>query len=161
MIAVLQAGPQYTAVLALVLAAIASPVTAIVTFLIGRAVKKQDWNRQDEVAERVAWAAKLLEENTSKVNGKLNSLEDGQKQIHILVNSNLTAQMDARRSSLVRELAVLRELAAIKTKSDNKPMPETFEAIKTAKESLNELEAQLKDRLAATKKGKMEVKEPV
>ncbi len=148
-----------TVIIALATSTLAPTILLTVQLIAQRAKTRAEWKRQDEVSERVAWAAKLLESNTSHTNGMLDELHAGQKQIHTLVNSNLTAEMQARKDSMVRELAVLREMAAMKTKANDKPFPETMQAIKSVKGSLAELSAQLQDRLAATQKGETEAKQ--
>lgn len=88
-----------------------------------RAEKEQDWARQDLVAARAETAAgRLLESqallaqqaeraatvlahNTEHVTEQLEALGDGQKVIHTLVNSNMTAaiqaELDAKRALLL------------------------------------------------------------
>jgi len=78
-----------------------------------RLEKQQDWDRQDIVAERAAEAArsllasqvlisdqakaaaKALAEGTAVITDQLKVLDGGQKVIHGLVNSTLTASMQA------------------------------------------------------------------
>lgn len=128
--------------------------------------KAEDWRRQDDVAARVAAAAKassdeiamradlllkaqqdtilrtdevarIAAENDQKMNGKLDS-------IHTLVNSDMTAARTAERDSM--KLLVL-ALKRIGTKS-----PEEQDEIVRVEKRIEELNQILADRLAAQAK---------
>jgi hypothetical protein len=147
-------------VITTVIAVVAAPaIMATIQYAFQRGMKKQDWARQDVVAERVEQAARILKDTTAHTDATLVELKTGQKQIHTLVNSNLTSEMQSRKDSIERELVSLNELVSLKRKLRVKPNPRTLVAIKTAEASLAELELQLEDRIAATKKGEAEARE--
>jgi len=126
--------------------------------------------RQDEVAEKAAEAAELLATaqkasadkaaeaaalllksnekvaNTAAKTAQVTS--DKLDVIHTLVNSNMTAAMqselDARRIALAQML----EIVELKRGNKLEPTKEVLEAIGSLKGKINELEAQLKDRLS-------------
>jgi hypothetical protein len=150
-----------------------SPI--ILAWLVNRG-KKQDWARQDRVAEQAAKAAELLLERqdavaakaeavaskaaeaaklllaanervattTSLTNGKLDGLQSLAETTHALVNSNMTASMQAELNATVREVAGLKEILALK---GTKPSIESLAAIETAQNRISELQAVLADRL--------------
>jgi hypothetical protein len=145
-----------------IVTAIGSPaVLAILSsYLTNRARRKEkveDWKRQDEVADRVKEAATLVQEvaktaaeTTTDTNGKLDELKKGQKQIHTLVNSNLTASMRRELDATVRELAGMNELVAVKRKLGDEPSEATLTTIKVTEETIRELTATLNDRNTQT-----------
>jgi hypothetical protein len=98
--------------------------------------KKKDWEREDEVARR----AKVASE---QVQGQL-------RQIHTLVNSNLTASMKGELEATMAKLVVLRKLAGrdlrdniIVSATDKKEITDTERRV-------NEMTATLNERLKQT-----------
>jgi len=129
--------------------------------------READWARQDQVAakaekaaadlaksqkmiaDKAAEAAELLLANNERVartqqetNGKLDV-------IHTLVNSNMTAAMQSEFDAVARELAMMREVAALKQAAGQEPSPETLAAISATEAKLHELDAALADRAKA------------
>lgn len=133
-------------VLAIVVASLVSPaVLAVITSRIARSNKREDWRRSDEVATQAAEAARLLLVENRKVaataavtNGKLDV-------IHTLVNSNMTAAMQAQLAALKAQLVLMDRLAATGDSS-----AEELDAVAMVEAQITELEAALHDRLAAT-----------
>jgi hypothetical protein len=115
-----------------------------------RSDKREDWARQDAVAEKAAEAAKLLlaanervAKTAAETNGKLDV-------IHTLVNSNMTAAMQAELDATSRELVSLREITALKQAAGLEPTPAALAAVQATEAKIAELTAALRDRLAQT-----------
>jgi hypothetical protein len=112
--------------------------------------KEQDWARQDAVAAQAAKAAELLLVANERVaqtaevtNGKLDV-------IHTLVNSNMTAAMQAQLVALQGQLVLMNRVATLKGEAGTKPNENEVAAIVAVEAQIAELGAALKDRLAAT-----------
>jgi len=121
-------------ILLVVLAAIIGPV--ILNWLTGRRSdrnRKEDWARQDRVAEKAAIAVAL---NDTKLN-----------QIHTLVNSEMT---DARQEILnqtVLLLGMYRKTIQADNKAGRPSLPEDLAAVTSAETKVRELRILLADRL--------------
>ena len=72
-------------------------------------------------------------------------------QIHTLVNNNMTAAMEDQLEARKSSLASLQEIVALRKESGASPNPDSVAAIESIKEKIGDLEAQLSDRLKATK----------
>jgi hypothetical protein len=114
--------------------------------------KKQDWERQDKVAAKAEESARLLLESNERIariteetaksqNGKLD-------QIHVLVNSAMTAEMEKGLASHKAILALLVRLA-----------PEEVAQIDATKKLIAALETQLAERLKQTQAADLARKE--
>lgn len=132
--------------------------------------KQQDWDRQDEVASRVEEAAAearevakraqrtadLLVESNERVAAdaaKANEYVSGQlQQIHTLVNSNMTAAMQAELDARQAQLITLRELVALKQDAGHTPSADVVQTVTQLEMKIAELEANLHDRLEQTRK---------
>jgi len=104
---------------------------------------------QKRIADQAAEAARLLLDANERVaktaqvtNGKLDV-------IHTLVNSNMTAAMQAEYDATVRELAMMREVLALKEAAGGSPGPESEAAIAATEAKLAQLAAALEDRAQA------------
>jgi hypothetical protein len=162
----------------LVAAIVASGPTilAIVTNRQRTRDKEIDWARQDVVADRVtdaavkakavaeqaaeaarlllerqdaadaqrAVAADLLVAANERLGGKLDV-------IHTLVNSNMTAAMQAEYDATVRELAMMREVVALNHAAGREASAEALGAIAATDVKVADLWATLQDRLHQTK----------
>jgi hypothetical protein len=91
-----------------------------------------------------------------KINTSLLRLVAGQEQIHTLVNSNLTAQMNDTLDATVRDLASLQEIVALKGREGREPTAEALQVIEATESRIGELRAKLRDRAEATEIGKAE-----
>lgn len=136
-----------------VVATISPLILAVVTRYLNRSDKREDWARQDAVASRVAAAAVKVEKvaktaakNQSTTDKKLDDLAEGQREIHTLVNSNMTATMQDSHDSTVRELIALREITRLTEASGATPDPATAIAIEMAEAKVAELEVTLSAR---------------
>jgi hypothetical protein len=151
-------------------------ILAVVTYRQRRQEKAEDWARQDLVADRVteaaaaaedvatqaATAARLLLERqdaaeaqravaadllvaaNERLGGKLDI-------IHTLVNSNMTSAMQAELDATVREVAMMREVVALKQTAGHEASAEAMAAIDATDEKVQELRSALIDRLHQTK----------
>jgi hypothetical protein len=98
-----------------------------------------DWARQDALAAAAKEAADEVAKQTS---GKLDA-------IHGLVDGAFTAAMRAELDATRRELAMMREVVAIKQAAGHEPTVETLAAIEATNAKILALAAQLADREAA------------
>ena len=71
-------------------------------------------------------------------------------QIHMLVNSNLTASIHAELDATIREVAMMREVIALKRAAGHEPSDEAAQAVAATDARIAELRASLGDRLRAT-----------
>src|SRR5688572_18678682 len=94
--------------------------------------RRIDIKRQDLVSIQVVNASDITNE-------KLDT-------IHILVNSNMTAAMQAELDATVRELAMMREVISLNKAAGRKPSAEAIAALEMTQEKINELRSQLEDR---------------
>lgn len=137
-----------------------------------RREKVEDYARQDKVASQAAEAARLLEERqnvtaarAAEVARKL--LESNERvatesaaasaitngklaQIHELVNSNLTAQMQEGHVSLVQQEILMREVIRLNREAGREPSTEAIAALAAVQVRINEIASQLQDRASAT-----------
>lgn len=135
-----------------------------------REEKQEDWARQDKVAEQAERAAALLLERQDAVaaqaaeaasllldanervaetaavtNGKLDV-------IHTLVNSNMTAAMQAELDATVRELAMMHEVIDMKRAAGAEPSVAALAAVEATATKIDELQVTLADRLKQNEK---------
>lgn len=110
---------------------------------------------QTKVADKAAEAAALLLEANERVarqTAEADSATQGQlREIHGLVNSNLTAAMRAEYEAVAQQLVVMRELAALRAEVGQEPSMEARSAIQSIEARVAELHANLGDRLEATR----------
>jgi uncharacterized membrane protein len=124
-----------TAVLA-IFASITAPVILMNrTAAMHREDRLADYARQDAIA----LAARTASEKT---NEKLDV-------IHTLVNSNMTAAMQAELDAIRREIVMMREVVALNLAAGREPTVEALAAIEATKLKITALEAQLAYRAAA------------
>jgi hypothetical protein len=102
-------------------------------------VQAADWARQDAVADRLLAANERVAESTKSTNGKLDV-------IHALVNSNMTSAMQGEHDAMVRELAMMREVIALKQANGHAPGVETLATIEATERKIADLDAILADR---------------
>jgi hypothetical protein len=105
----------------------------------------------EEVAAKADEAARLLLDENRKVADRADQTIEKLDIIHTLVNSNMTAAMKAEMDATVRELALMREIVAMKKTSGQEPSVETLAAIEATGAKIAELSASLSDRIEATK----------
>lgn len=115
--------------------------------------KQQDWARQDDVAKAAKSAAtaaqstqKALVTSSRRTRKQLTHLEAQAQEIHGLVNSNLTIQMQNEYDGLIREKAALTEIIRLTKKSGDEPLQETLDAVIAAESKIADLSVNLIDR---------------
>ena len=129
----------------------------ILAWLTGRqrhADKLEDYARQDAVAAAANKAAKeaadaaalLIKTNQENSDKQLDKLGV----IHTLVNSGMTAAIQAELDATIRELALMHEIIDLKVTSGGKPLPVAERAVVLTEARVAELTAVLKDRKLAT-----------
>lgn len=129
-----------------IIAGVLGPV--ILAWLTGRqrhAEKVEDWRRQDEVAARLVVANKVVSANSDKLDANTDKLDE----IHTLVNSNMTKVMQAELDATVREAALMREVVELNRAAGREPTQHMLDAIVETDAKINELRANIKDRLDA------------
>jgi hypothetical protein len=159
-----------------IVVAVCSPIgPALVAWVQSRnrrAEKKQDYAREDAVAKQAAEAARLLVErqdaiaaratetakllatNTAAVAESAQRTSDKLDVIHVLVNSNMTAAMQAEFDATTREAAMIQEVMDLKRAAGTAPTVEALAALESARAKIAQLGATLADRLDATAAGK-------
>jgi uncharacterized protein (DUF2342 family) len=130
-----------------VFASVAAAVTASVILSIRneqvhRIAFLADNARQDRSVSRMVDANKRAAESTQATNEKLDV-------IHALVNSNLTAVMQAELDATVRVLALLKEVAELRRAAGHEPSREGLDAITATELRISELRSVLTDRQQA------------
>lgn len=128
--------------------------------------KEQDYARQDEVAAQLeqrqdkaeakaAQVAELLLASNKRVEKQaaaVAEVTDGKlNQIHELVNSTLTSQIEESHGALTQQLVLMREVIALHKAAGRKPSADALESIQVIERKVAELAAKLSDRAAATK----------
>jgi hypothetical protein len=133
----------WTAIFTMLIVQIVAPT---MLYLQRRAEKREDWRRMDTVAEKVEEARKALEASdelagvrAQKIDGKLNV-------IHTLVNSQMTAAMQAELDATTRELAMMREVIDLKERAGHPASEAATAALQTTERKVNELRTALSDR---------------
>lgn len=133
----------------------------LMAWLTNRHLRKQkieDYRRQDEVARKAeevavrvasnARAMQLAGERQEKfaviTQGKLDV-------IHALVNSSMTAAMQAELDATVRELAMMREVILLNRIAGKEPSVDALAAVELTATRISELATALSDRLKAGK----------
>lgn len=137
------------AVPAIVTGAIAPLATVLITNRSRRKDKEQDWARQDAVAAQAREAARLLLDANERVAATTQVTNAKLDVIHTLVNSNMTAAMQAELDATVRELAMMGEVIELKRANGHEPSVNTLATFKATELRIGELKATLADRLKA------------
>lgn len=118
----------------------------VIQGLMARASKREDWRRQDEVAESAAEVTRVLAEENRKAAAVSEVMLETLKVIHTNVNSNMTAEMKAARDALVALHASLKEIVRLNRVAGNEPTEDALLAIESTKAKIAELNAQLAER---------------
>ncbi len=146
-----------TALTVAVPAVFASSVVPLLTLWMTsrnkRIERSEDWARQDEVAKRLSAQQKLTDIRVDEQSQMLKSAkaeraltDDKIDSIHFLVNSNMTAAMQAELDATRREVALMFEVIELKKASGKQPTAEVLAAITATKNRIAELQASLVDR---------------
>jgi len=122
--------------------------------------EKRDYARQDEVAARVAHLhqenikksdeiAALAKSADERIRKHLKVIDKQGKQIHILVNSDMTAARTSERDQVQSTLVALKRVQVLNRKLKIVDTPEELETLESTKNRIIELNAILSDREAA------------
>lgn len=147
----------YLALIVAIPALLSPLLLAWLTNWNARKDRKQDWQRQDEVASRAAEASRkllasqeaaraALDINTRSADLSRREIYSQLTALHTLGNSHTTALIRAELDSTRRELAALREIMAIKIGAGHKPSVEALAVIETAERRIAELETLMAER---------------
>jgi len=130
------------AVMLAVIAGVQLVILALVQAGISARKEKRDYARQDLVALRVENVARLAEEADRRTQSKL-------KEIHILVNSDMTAARTAERDAMKLLVVALKQVVTANTKLEISSPKELIDEIVRAEGRISELDDILADRHAA------------
>jgi hypothetical protein len=108
-------------------------------------------DRQDSSANKAAEAARLLLQSNKDVAETARVQGDKLDEIHVLVNSNLTASMESELVAHKAALALMKEMVDIKESSGKKPSRDLLSGIAVSEKKVSELSAKLSDRLKQSK----------
>ncbi len=152
--------------------AVFSSITAplLITYAttrLRRQERLEDYARQDAIAQRVAEVARTAADNSAATERKLNQISqqalqirEQANQIHILVNSDMTAARQAELDQTRAILAVLRRVTNLTVQQGAAPDPEDVQAIARAEHRVQELEQILADRLEQFRLSERQPREP-
>ncbi len=153
-------GPIWIALIVAVPTVLTSFVAPIMLSVISskqaRADRQEDYARQDKVAAKAEEAARrLVASNTevaataktvaSKLNNKLDV-------IHGLVNSSMTAAMQSELDAVTSNVVLLEQIIELKKSAGQAPTEDALKTVALMQDKMNELKANLTDRLLATAK---------
>jgi hypothetical protein len=111
-------------------------------------LKAQDWERQDYVAKLAAESASRLlfvQEQIARGNGEL---RNEVRVIHSLVNSQMTAAIQAELSATVNSLVLMREVLALHKAQGRELDSMSVKTVNATEQKIAELRATLEERAA-------------
>lgn len=173
--------PTGAALVAIVVSFLAFLATPVGVWLAGRqrlSEKIEDWRRQDEVAtraaadaEKVAQAATLLQATNeiqvrqaaaaakaaADTAAKLDEIQGMNLANHLLLNSNLTQQMQIQYDLHVSLVASLRREIALMEAAGRAPAASTLAELKASQAKITELGPVIAERLTQTKAADAEI----
>lgn len=123
-------------------------IVAVFGFLGPMLLRRQEYRRQDELAEALAKTQRVRDDET---HGQL-------EQIHTLVNSDKTAGLQREHDALIAQAALMNEVIELKLAAGSQPSASTITALDMTKFRIDELETELADRAKATKLGERQAK---
>lgn len=137
------------------LATTASPIIlSVITANQRRKEKIEDYSRQDAVAAQAAEAARLLldaNERVARQTATASTETQGQlRQIHTLVNSNLTQEMQARLVALDAQIVLTQEVMRLNTAGGIAPTEAARTALENLEHTAEGLRRSLTERAAVT-----------
>ncbi len=140
------------------LATTASPVIlSVITARQRQREKAEDYKRQDDVAAKAEEAAALLlaaNERVAHQTATASSETQAQlRQIHTLVNSNLTQEMEARLVALDAQIVLTHEVMRLNTAAGADPTEASQAALLSLERTAEGLRRSLTERATATTAG--------
>lgn len=118
----------------------ATPIAVIVNTVMARRDAAKAAGLAAHVAEQLVKSNEAVAETAKTQGSKLD-------QIHVLVNSNMTAQMQSELDAYRANLVLMEDISALRKAAGESPRIEAITAMETTKARIAELEAQLVDRL--------------
>lgn len=144
----------YVALIVAVPAVISPALLAVITGRQRRREKLEDYARQDAVATRLLDAnrrvAAMAAEASEATQGQL-------RQIHTLVNANLTKAQQQELDATVAMAVSMQEVIDLKRTLGVEPSLEALEALATARARVTELSRDVAHRIEQTKVGEQQV----
>lgn len=119
---------------------------AYLTYRTRRQERLEDWARQDEVARHAKDVALQQAAQARITTTEIARNSDKLDVVHSLVNSQLQAALQAEHDALVVQLALMKEMMAMR--SGGGTTPEALAAIEKVQERISELEVIIKERNA-------------
>jgi len=110
-----------------------------------------NWRRQDEVAAKVAEAAALLVESNARATIEAENTRQQLKEIHVLVNSDMTTALQDTLESTERELVSLRKLLSLDAERGHHPSVDDLAMIEATESRIADMRSELITRLKQTK----------
>lgn len=149
--------PTLTLVIGLVVSAVLAVFASVTAPLIllhrsekmHREDRLADYKRQDEIAARAAAAQKAVADQAAEAAGLLLQSNGKLDVIHALVNSNMTAVMQAELDATRRELALMLENGRLNAAAGHRQTAEALAAIEATTAKVTELASSMNDRLGA------------
>jgi hypothetical protein len=123
----------------------------LLAYLTGRqrrTEKIEDYKRQDAVAAQAAEAARLLLASNRQAAAVAQMTNTKLDVIHTLVNSTLTAAIEAQLDATVQQLAMMRQVVALAGNGEMGPSDESLAAVES---KIAELRVSLSDRMEQTR----------
>jgi hypothetical protein len=139
--------------------AVSAAASAVASSAVPLLLARQTFRRQDQVAAQAAQAAELLEANNQIVAAAARDTHGQLREIHTLVNSNMTAAMQNELNAVKERIVTVLENIDLKEAAGRDATQER--ALITAMElQVRELQATLTDRLHATDTAAAQKAEP-
>jgi hypothetical protein len=142
-----------SAVLAIFASVTAPLILAHRTEVMHREDRLADYQRQDRMAAEARAAAEEVANQLQVVNKRVNTTAEETNGkldvIHTLVNSNMTAAMQAELDAIRREIVMMREVVALNLAAGREPTVGALAEIEATDEKIRKLEVQIADRVIA------------
>ncbi len=125
-----------------------SPLVAlIITWRQKHKDRIEDYARQDQVAAQAAEAARLLIAANDRVAAQNKETQNSLKEIHTLVNSNLTSEMRNRFLAVSGQVALTKEIIRLNRINKIDPSEETLISLRGLEDVVKGLSLALQDRM--------------
>jgi hypothetical protein len=123
---------------------------SVVTWLLARMDRREDWRRQDKVAADARDAKAAVETVRTTLAAATRTTNDKLDVIHVLVNSTLTAAKQAEYDATASSLVLMREVVRLNRAAGEGPNEDALAAIEQTEAKLGKLHADIADRVKAT-----------
>lgn len=116
------------------------------------AERREDAERQDVASDRAAEQTRILIDTNERIAYRTAEaavmLEGKLDVIHTLVNSSMTAAKQSEFDAIERELAMMKEVVALRRSAGEEPTAETLATMDSIERKLRELSTELAERRA-------------